>query len=91
MCRSLELRLDDIQAIPPCGTSGSCRSGLPEKLVAGRQADYFGYFFNFGKFTPGDAAHFVKLTPPLHSFTQSLKCTARFLPMHNSMRATRAQ
>jgi pimeloyl-ACP methyl ester carboxylesterase len=34
--------------------------GLPEKLVAGRQADYFGYFFNFGKFTPGDAAHFVK-------------------------------
>src|SRR5258708_8066628 len=34
--------------------------GLPEKLVAGRQADYFGYFFNFGKFTPSDVAHFVK-------------------------------
>jgi pimeloyl-ACP methyl ester carboxylesterase len=34
--------------------------GLAEKLVAGRQADYFGYFFQFGKFTPSDAAHFVK-------------------------------
>ena len=34
--------------------------GLAEKLVAGRQADYFGYFFQFGKFTPGDVAHFVK-------------------------------
>jgi pimeloyl-ACP methyl ester carboxylesterase len=34
--------------------------GLPEKLVAGRQADYFGYFFHFGKFTPSDEAHFVK-------------------------------
>jgi pimeloyl-ACP methyl ester carboxylesterase len=33
--------------------------GLPEKLVAGRQADYFRYFFNFGKFTPSDVAHFV--------------------------------
>jgi pimeloyl-ACP methyl ester carboxylesterase len=34
--------------------------GLAEKLVAGRQADYFGYFFQFGKFTPDDVAHFVK-------------------------------
>jgi pimeloyl-ACP methyl ester carboxylesterase len=34
--------------------------GLPEKLVAGRQADYLGYFFNFGKFTPSDVAHYVK-------------------------------
>lgn len=25
-------------------------AGLPEKLVAGRQADYLGYFFKFGKF-----------------------------------------
>jgi pimeloyl-ACP methyl ester carboxylesterase len=33
---------------------------LPEKLVAGRQADYFGYFFRFGKFTTSDVAHFVK-------------------------------
>jgi pimeloyl-ACP methyl ester carboxylesterase len=33
--------------------------GLAEKLVIGRQADYFGYFFQFGKFTPGDAEHFV--------------------------------
>jgi hypothetical protein len=33
---------------------------LPEKLVAGRQADYFDYFFNIGKFTPSDVAHFVK-------------------------------
>jgi pimeloyl-ACP methyl ester carboxylesterase len=34
--------------------------GLAEKLVAGRQADYFDYFFQFGKFTPSDKAHFVK-------------------------------
>jgi pimeloyl-ACP methyl ester carboxylesterase len=34
--------------------------GLAEKLVAGRQADYFGYFFHFGKFTPDDLAHYVK-------------------------------
>ena len=34
--------------------------GLAEKLVAGRQADYFGYFFHFGKFTPSEEAHFVQ-------------------------------
>jgi pimeloyl-ACP methyl ester carboxylesterase len=34
--------------------------GLAEKLVAGRQADYFGYFFQFAKFTPSDEAHYVK-------------------------------
>jgi pimeloyl-ACP methyl ester carboxylesterase len=34
--------------------------GLAEELVVGRQADYFGYFFQFGKFTPSDEAHFVK-------------------------------
>jgi pimeloyl-ACP methyl ester carboxylesterase len=34
--------------------------GLPEKLVVGRQAAYFSYFFNFGKFTPGEVAHYVK-------------------------------
>jgi pimeloyl-ACP methyl ester carboxylesterase len=34
--------------------------GLAEKLVAGRQADYFGYFFQFGKFTPGEEAHYVE-------------------------------
>jgi pimeloyl-ACP methyl ester carboxylesterase len=34
--------------------------GLAEKLVDGRQADYFGYFFQFGKFTPSDVDHFVK-------------------------------
>jgi len=34
--------------------------GLPEKLVAGRQADYLDYFFNFSKFAPGDRAHYVK-------------------------------
>jgi pimeloyl-ACP methyl ester carboxylesterase len=34
--------------------------GLAEKLVVGRQADYFGYFFQFGKFTPSDQAHYVK-------------------------------
>jgi pimeloyl-ACP methyl ester carboxylesterase len=33
--------------------------GLPEKLVGGRQADYFGYFFHFGKFTPTEDAHYV--------------------------------
>jgi pimeloyl-ACP methyl ester carboxylesterase len=34
--------------------------GLAEKLVVGRQADYFGYFFQFGKFTPSDEAHYAK-------------------------------
>jgi pimeloyl-ACP methyl ester carboxylesterase len=34
--------------------------GLPEKLVAGRQVAYLGYFFNFGKFTPSEVAHYVK-------------------------------
>jgi pimeloyl-ACP methyl ester carboxylesterase len=34
--------------------------GLPEKLVTGRQADYFNYFFQFGKITPSEAAHFVR-------------------------------
>jgi pimeloyl-ACP methyl ester carboxylesterase len=33
--------------------------GLPEKLVAGRQAEYLGYFFQFGKFTPSEMAHYV--------------------------------
>jgi len=32
---------------------------LPEKLVTGRQADYFGYFFHFGKFRPSETAHYV--------------------------------
>ena len=32
---------------------------LPEKLIAGRQADYFHYFFGFGKFTPEEEARFV--------------------------------
>jgi pimeloyl-ACP methyl ester carboxylesterase len=32
---------------------------LPEKLVPGRQTDYFSYFFHFGKFTPSDEVHFV--------------------------------
>jgi pimeloyl-ACP methyl ester carboxylesterase len=33
---------------------------LPEKLVAGRPADYLGYFFHFGKFTSSDVAHYVE-------------------------------
>jgi pimeloyl-ACP methyl ester carboxylesterase len=44
--------------------------GLPEKLVAGRQADYLGYFFSFGKFTPGDVAHYSETyatAPQLHA------------------------
>lgn len=32
--------------------------GLAEKLVTGRQADYFAYFFQYGKITPQEAAHF---------------------------------
>jgi pimeloyl-ACP methyl ester carboxylesterase len=44
--------------------------GLPEKLVAGRQADYLGYFFHFGKFTPSEVAHYVQAystTSQLHA------------------------
>jgi len=45
---------------------------LPEKLVGGRQADYFSYFFHFGKFTPSEEAHFVRPAPVLRNFTRSL-------------------
>jgi pimeloyl-ACP methyl ester carboxylesterase len=34
--------------------------GLAEKLVDGRQAAYLGYFFQFGKFTPDEIAHYVQ-------------------------------
>jgi pimeloyl-ACP methyl ester carboxylesterase len=57
--------------------------GLAEKLVAGRQADYFGYFFHFGKFTPSEEAHFVQAYA---SFTRYLKCTVRSPRMRNSTR-----
>jgi hypothetical protein len=33
---------------------------LPEKLVTGRQADFLGYFFQFGKFTPSEIAHYLE-------------------------------
>jgi pimeloyl-ACP methyl ester carboxylesterase len=44
--------------------------GLAEKLVAGRQADYFGYFFHLSKFTPSEITHFVRAyatVPQLHA------------------------
>jgi pimeloyl-ACP methyl ester carboxylesterase len=34
--------------------------GLAEKLVAGREAAYLGYFFGFSKFTPAQQAHYLK-------------------------------
>jgi pimeloyl-ACP methyl ester carboxylesterase len=34
--------------------------GLAEKLVAGRQAAYLGYFFGFSKFTPAEQAHYLR-------------------------------
>ena len=34
--------------------------GLAEKLVDGRQTAYLGYFFQYGKFTPEEIAHYVK-------------------------------
>ena len=33
---------------------------LPEKLVTGRQAEYFSYFFSFGQFSRSEIAHYVK-------------------------------
>ena len=33
--------------------------GLAEKLVDGRQDAYLGYFFQFGKFTPEETAHYL--------------------------------
>ena len=33
--------------------------GLPEKLVTGRQAAFFGWFFDLGKFTPAERAYFA--------------------------------
>ena len=34
--------------------------GLAEKLVDGRQADYLGYFFTFGKFSPSEVTHYLQ-------------------------------
>lgn len=52
---------DEVQGHPAMWHVGFMQvPGLAEKLVAGRQADYFSYFFHFGKFTPSDEAHFVK-------------------------------
>jgi pimeloyl-ACP methyl ester carboxylesterase len=34
--------------------------GLAEKIVAGRQAAYLGYFFGFSKFTPAQQAHYLE-------------------------------
>jgi pimeloyl-ACP methyl ester carboxylesterase len=34
--------------------------GLADKLLAGRSSYFLGYFFNFGKFTPNEKAHFIK-------------------------------
>jgi pimeloyl-ACP methyl ester carboxylesterase len=34
--------------------------GLAEKLVAGRQAAYLGYFFGFSKFTSAEQAHYLE-------------------------------
>jgi pimeloyl-ACP methyl ester carboxylesterase len=52
---------DEIQGHPAMWHVGFMQvPGLAEKLVAGRQADYFGYFFQFAKFTPSDEAHYVK-------------------------------
>ena len=33
---------------------------LPEKLIAGRQAEFLDYFFSFSKFDAADKAHFVR-------------------------------
>ena len=34
--------------------------GLAEKLVPGHQADYLGYFYDFGKFTPAERAYHLR-------------------------------
>ena len=44
--------------------------GLAEKIVAGRQAAYLGYFFGFSKFTPAEQAHYLEAystTAQLHA------------------------
>ena len=46
--------------------------GLAEKLVTGRQPDYFGYFFHFGKFTITEIEHFVNAYATEARFTQCL-------------------
>src|ERR1700686_2976301 len=52
---------DEIQGDPSVWHIRSMQiPGLPEKLVAGRQADYFGYVFNFSKLTPREEAHYAK-------------------------------
>ena len=43
--------------------------GLAEKLVTGRQAALFDYFFSIGKFTPGERAYYARIygAPQLHA------------------------
>lgn len=38
--------------------------GLAEKLVPGRQAAFLGYFYDFGKFSPAQRAHYVRAYGP---------------------------
>ena len=33
---------------------------IPERLVIGRQGDFFAYFYNFAKFAPEDIAHYLE-------------------------------
>jgi pimeloyl-ACP methyl ester carboxylesterase len=52
--------------------------GLAEKLVAGRQADYFGYFFGFGKLTPGEITEHVKAYSAPAQFQAALEMYRAF-------------
>jgi pimeloyl-ACP methyl ester carboxylesterase len=33
---------------------------IPERLVTGRQGDFFAYFYNFAEFAPEDIAHYLE-------------------------------
>jgi pimeloyl-ACP methyl ester carboxylesterase len=52
---------DDVLSGPATWHVGFMQApGLAEKLVPGRQADYLGYFYDFGKFTPAERAYHLR-------------------------------
>lgn len=52
---------DDVISMPGTWHVGFMQvAGLAEKLVSGRQADYLGYFYDMGKFTPAERAYHLR-------------------------------
>jgi pimeloyl-ACP methyl ester carboxylesterase len=64
--------------------------GLAEKLVPGRQADFLGYFFNMGKFTPAERSYFTQAygTRQLHAAFEVYRAIPRNTQFNAAQKAT---